>query len=320
MNQKLLEILENNMHQHVSGEAIAQSLHMTRANVWKEIQKLKDLGYSIDSVRNLGYCLNSHSGNISPDYIKRSVDDVSEVHYFESLDSTNTYAKSQPFSANTLILASHQSQGRGRYGRNFYSPSNHGVYMSLVLEPKLELNDVQLVTVCAGLSVCLALETLYGLKPKIKWLNDILLNGKKLCGILTEGEIELETQKFKHCIVGFGINTEHDTHLPDSLSAIYTALNEDTDHLIDKNELIMSVLHQFYTLYNALPDNREALIDAYKHRSMILGKDVTLSTKEGTYKALDITRDGHLVVSDEHQTIHILNSGEVSIKEKINEN
>lgn len=319
MNNTLLEILEHNFNNHISGETIAQTLNMTRANIWKEVQKLKNQGYEIESIRNLGYKLISHNGNISPDYIKRSVPDIRDVRFFDTLKSTNSYAKSHDLQPNTLIIANQQTHGRGRFGRAFYSPHKSGIYMSLVLKPQLELNDIQLITVCAGLAVCLALESEHHVTPKIKWLNDILLGEKKLCGILTEGEIELESQSFRRLIVGIGINTDSDPNVPDTLETIYTALNNDPTHLTDRNALIISVLKYFYELYNALPENRNALIEAYKLRSMILGKQITLSTSDGVYTAHDITRDGHLVVIDALKETHVLNSGEVSVKEHTHE-
>ena len=313
MKQTVLEILETNIHRYVSGEEIASLLCMTRANVWKEVQKLRKIGIEIASCRNLGYKLIDYKGNLSKSVLIQALPYLHDVEIFETLTSTNDYAKAKIVN-NLLILANHQTKGRGRLGRTFYSPKKSGIYMSLTLEPKLDIMDVQLVTICAALAVCLALESLYKLKPKIKWLNDIYLNHHKLCGILTEGEIELESNHFRHIILGIGINTNLADDIPKEISSIYTALSQHISTPIDRNQLIITIINHFYYFYNALPLNRHQLIDLYKQRSNVLGQLITIKNQGNqTYLAEDITPQAHLVVVDKQGIRHELNAGEISL-------
>jgi len=313
MKDTVLGFLEANKDTYISGEQIAKELGMTRANIWKEIQKLKNLGINISSTRNLGYKLENYNGNFSSSLLTVALPQLSKIDIYESITSTNDIAKIN-ITNNRLVIANHQTSGRGRFGRSFYSPNKSGVYMTLTLFPKLELNDVQLVTICAALAVCFALESLYNLEPKIKWLNDIYLDNRKLCGILTEGEIELETNSFRHVILGIGINTVLTDSIPEDIQSIYTALSQHLDVEIDRNQLIIAIINNFYILYNDLPLNRYKLISMYKQRSNVIGKLITIKGKSNeTYLVQDISSNAHLIVVDEQQNRLELNSGEISI-------
>lgn len=311
MKNRILEILELNRDKHISGERIAESLNMTRANVWKEIQKLKQEGLEIESVRNLGYKLTDYANNLSESLILTNSPNLSAVKILSSVDSTNNYAKIHARDTdNFLIVANEQTNGKGRMGRSFFSPDKHGIYASLILKPQLSIVDVQLVTICAALAVSQSLETLYDLKPKIKWLNDIYLGSRKVCGILTEGEIELEMNRFAYLVVGIGINTHSVEKLPQEIESIYTAL----DLEVDRNQLISTIINNFYELYTDLPHNNHSLIDAYKLRSNVLGKSIKIKNKgDDHYLAKDISLEGHLIVLDASGKRIELNSGEISI-------
>lgn len=318
MKNKILEMLESNRGKHMSGEHIATQLNMTRANVWKEIQKLKKDGMEIESVRNLGYKITDYVNNLSESLILSNSPNLTEVKVLDTVDSTNNYAKLHAKEHyDYLVVANEQTDGKGRMGRSFFSPDKHGVYMSLVLRPKLQISDVQLATVCAALAVSQALESLYEINPKIKWLNDIYIANRKVCGILTEGEIELELNRFAYLVVGIGINTHSVEALPQDIASIYTAL----DREVDRNHLISTVINNFYALYNDLPHNRYALIEAYKLRSNVLGKTITIKNKgEERYLAEDISSEGHLIVVDSDGKRLELNSGEISISGVPHEN
>ena len=313
MKQTILEVLEENSNKYISGQEIATRLNVTRANIWKEIQKLKDAGFEISSVRNVGYKLVDYQGNLSKSLILKAIPHIYDVEVFKTINSTNDYAKTKIID-NLLVVADHQSQGKGRMQRSFFSPDKSGIYLSLVLIPKLDIMDVQLVTICAALAVCQALENLYKLEPKIKWLNDVYLDGKKVCGILSEGEIEIETNSFRHIVLGIGINTNCVNDIPEELTSIYTALSQHTSDSINRNQLIIEIVNNFYQYYNSLPTNRYKLINMYKSRSNVLGKHVTIRGKGNeTYFAEDISSQAHLIVVDKDGNRHQLNSGEISL-------
>ncbi|QIK69591.1 biotin--[acetyl-CoA-carboxylase] ligase [Erysipelothrix sp. HDW6C] len=320
MSQSVLDILEANIGEFVSGEAIAQAMMMTRANVWKEVQKLKQQNYEIESVRNQGYALMSLNGNLSRKQILDGLhaDTISSLEYLPSVNSTNTYAKLLAQDSNinnALIVSDEQTGGRGRMGRSFHSPAKHGIYMSFILRPTLELIDVQLLTIAAAVALVRSIKKRLNVNPTIKWLNDIYIDGRKLAGILTEGEIVLETRQYRFVVLGLGINITHDEHLPKDLSAIYTSLEDASHQTIDRNALITNFINEFYAIYHTIPHNRTTLIQEYTSYSNILGRKITIKDEGDTeYEAIDITENGYLRVRDANNQERILNSGEVSIR------
>lgn len=315
----VLEFLEEHPDQFVSGELIANALSMTRANVWKEIQKLKSKNYCIESVRNQGYKLLSRNNNISVSYIESLLNPntLRGIEYLESVDSTNTYAKDLAKDSNlsdVLIVSDNQTAGRGRMGRSFYSPSQNGVYMSFILRPTTHLEDTQLLTLAAAVAVIKSLKQCLDIDAQIKWLNDIYINNQKLSGILTEGEIILESQSYKYLVLGIGINVFTDNDIPDSISNIYTSIDKHTTRAIDRNECVAAITNNFYEIYNSLPDSREKLLDEYRTACFILGEEVWINNDpKQAVTAVDINDQGHLLVKDKHGNERLLYSGEVSI-------
>lgn len=318
MKKTLLEILENNMNSYISGQDIATSLNMTRANVWKEIQKLKNQGYTIDSIRNKGYRLIStndilNSQRIINEMVKFKAD---QVHVFEEIGSTNDFATKlaleNPSLESALIVSNTQSLGRGRRGRSFYSPSNSGIYMSILLRPSLSLLDTQLFTIAAAVSLKNVIYENLNVSTSIKWLNDLYLNQRKVAGILTEGEIELETSSYKHLVIGIGINISNPDCIPEDIRNIYGSISSNIN--IDRNKLIARIYERIMHTLSSLPHSKFQLIEEYKRSSLVLGKLVKLSNfGDRLFKALDISEYGHLIVEDENGEITELNSGEISV-------
>ncbi|HEY4537033.1 MAG TPA: biotin--[acetyl-CoA-carboxylase] ligase [Erysipelothrix sp.] len=325
MEKTVLSILESNQGQYISGQKIGEALHMTRANVWKEIEKLRKEGYHIDSIRNKGYCLLSRNNNLSRSMIRSYLNEntVSDIEILDAIDSTNNYAKkiAQDESIdNYCIITDHQTKGRGRRGRSFYSPDKNGIYLSLILRPQLKVEDAQLITIIAALAVVDAIESCYGIQTDIKWLNDIYLDQKKLAGILTEGEIILENTSYRYLVVGIGINIFYDNNLPEALKDIYTALEVAVGQDLDRDYLAGEIINHFYAYYRKLETDKEAIINQYKTYCFILGQEISIKGKDGKYIARDIDSRGHLIVEDKTGTLQALNSGEISIGGFINEN
>ena len=325
MDKTVLSILENHQGKYISGQKIGDLLHMTRANVWKEIEKLRKQGYQIDSVRNKGYCLISDNNNLSISMIQSVLNKntVSQIEILEAIDSTNNYAKKIAQDSNVTnycIITDYQSSGRGRKGRSFYSPNKNGIYMSLVLRPQLKLQDAQLITIIAALAIVDALESCFGIKADIKWLNDIYLNGKKLAGILTEGEIVLENSTYRYLVVGIGINIFTDKNLPTELKNIYTALDQVIDGTIQRDILIASIINHFYDYYEKLETRKTQTIRQYKKHCFILGQEITVNDDCEKFLAVDISPEGHLMIKDKNGALKALNSGEISIGGFNNEN
>ncbi|MFV0379418.1 MAG: biotin--[acetyl-CoA-carboxylase] ligase [Anaerorhabdus sp.] len=322
MKLLILKMLEENMHEFTSGEVIAKKFGMTRANVWKNIQKLINDGYKIESVSNKGYHLVDYNTNISKSRISTLTNNKVTIEYLESVDSTNNYAKEivkDSDISNHIVISDQQTMGKGRNGRSFYSPSKNGIYMSFILRPQLTLLDTQLLTIAAAVAVVESIKELYEVDTDIKWLNDIYYQNKKLCGILTEGEIILESNSYRYVIVGIGLNVFNDQNLPKELQNIYSSLDTIFKGKIDRNILVATIINNFYELYNNLLENKTFILEKYRNSSIVLDKYITINNDlNKKYLVIDIDDYGHLIVKDESDEIITLNSGDVSIKGDFN--
>lgn len=325
MKNSVLRLLEESMNSYLSGQEIARELNMSRANVWKEVKKLQEQGYEILSQTNRGYSLVSTNGILSEDRISRNFTKIKpqRIVVFETIDSTNnyvnTFAKSNPHIDTALVVSNSQTHGKGRMNRSFYSPGNSGIYMSILLRPVLKIDDVQLITICAALAVQHVIQEHLNIETKIKWLNDIYHKDLKVCGILTEGDIVLESLTYNHVTVGFGINLYKSTRIPDELKGIYGSLSNPDQ--IDRNLFIAKLYERFNILVESIPNHRELIIHEYKKHSIVLGKKVHISSNpELAYTAVDIDMKGQLIVVDDQKNQLSLNSGEVSILKESYEN
>lgn len=246
------------------------------------------------------------------------LDSNCKILVFDTIDSTNSHLKQLAetgISEKTVVIANHQTSGRGRLGRSFYSPSDSGIYMSILLKPDIELKDAVNVTTCAGVAVCLALEKLFKIKPQIKWVNDIFLNGKKICGILTEAVIDANTNKPKFVVLGIGCNIfSPKNEFPKEIADIagFVAENEKS-YGIDRNRVVAEILNVFFELYNEL--GSEKIHTLYKERMFLLGEKVLVLSGEGfEAQVLDVNSDFSLSLKLENGEIFNLNTGEISVR------
>lgn len=322
---KLLQLLEENKGSYLSGEEISQSLSLSRTAIWKAINSLRESGYIIDAVPNKGYCLSTESDILSEQGIRKYLNEECEGLSFTVLQtttSTNTLLKEQAASGaleGTVIIANEQTGGRGRVGRKFFSPSGTGIYFSLLLRPEnySPAKSIEITTM-AAVAVCMAIEEVSGLKPSIKWVNDVFLNGKKICGILTEGSLSLENGYLEYAVLGVGINVYYPSFLefPEELRDIFGAIFE--EKMPDgKNHLVAAFLNAFMHYYHNL--NGSNYHEEYKKRCFVIGKEVTLlsnGVENGSAKVLDVDEECHLVVEYEDGTQGILSTGEISVRVK----
>lgn len=246
---------------------------------------------------------------------------VDEIKLFDEIDSTNTYAKSIAFDENShcvLIAADSQTNGRGRLGRNFYSPFNDGIYMSIAFDfPSLSTLDPGIFTTTAALSVSEALKNICHVETGIKWVNDIFFKGRKISGILTEGIANYKTHSFDRVIVGIGINLFIDREkLPLELSEIVGSVFETKtdDNVLLKNRIIAETVNIFFE--KIFSDDRKSIMNEYRSKSLVIGKNVKVISPNFSYDALvlNIDDDGALIVRNEKGNIERINSGEVSIR------
>lgn len=298
---------------YVSGGQMAEKLKVSRTAIWKVMDQLKAEGAEIESTSRLGYRLVSPPDLFHEGQFLSLVKDCSiswKPQYFEEVDSTNNVAKS--LAANgapegTVIISDHQTAGKGRLGKQFHSPQG-GLYFSAILRPKLPLNDMMAVTACAASAVFNALME-FGITAEIKWVNDLFLNGRKICGILSEGSFNAETLSMDYLIIGIGINLHHDPHLPDELQAIVTDLETETGQKLPRFALCAAVLRHLETLITGIPDH--TFLPIYTEHCMTIGRKVCVHAKNGEAiaTAIGIAEDAGLIVALEDASQETIRTG-----------
>lgn len=322
MKYRILEELKDKRGEYVSGEEISRKLGISRTAVWKYINRLRQEGYGIESQTNSGYRLVESPDALSSYEIQPLLSTKfigRELIYFDSLDSTNIYAKkiaSEDFKDGTVVIAEEQTSGRGRLGRQWVSPKGRGIWMTILLKPDIMPSEASKLTLVSAYAVCRALER-YGLAARIKWPNDIVVNGKKLCGILTEMSADID--EIKYVTVGIGINANLDvSDFGDEIASTATSIKIETGKPVSRKTVVGCVLNEFEYVYEAFIRNGsiEDFLEGYKTRSAVLGKDIRVIYKKEELlgKAVDISAEGHLVIKLEDGSTKEIISGEVSVR------
>ena len=316
----VLKELENNKGDYISGGQLADNLGVSRNSVWKAIKALEKSGYEINAIPNKGYCLAEKNDILSSYSIKQHLKNPHlDISVFSSVTSTNTILKEmaeQGAKEGTVIIAEEQTAGRGRTGKQFYSPKGTGIYISILLRPDIPAEESLFLTTSAAVATARAIEDVSDKRALIKWVNDIYLEDKKTCGILTEGAFNVETGKLDYAIVGIGINVcIPDGGFPDNIKDIATAIfDKQTDSINKRSILIANLLDYFMEYYKDFKS--KSYVKEYIERSMIIGKTITVieGSKTSVAKAIDIDKNCRLKVQFEDGTTKWLSSGEVSTK------
>jgi len=323
VKEKVLAALEAKKGEDISGEALAREIGVSRMAVWKAVKSLKDQGYPIESSTNRGYKLNESSDILSAEgvrvYLNKTAQ-AAELFVFDEIDSTNLEAKRRAIGRGNdaaIIIANSQTLGRGRFGRTFHSPEGCGIYMSILLKPtKEQMAEAVMLTTAAAVAVCRAVNSLSDVSPQIKWVNDIYVNDKKVCGILTEAVADMESGMIESVVIGIGINFKTgEQPLPDEIANIAGAIF-DKKVPISRNRMAAQVVNE---LFDILPDlQTRSFLKEYRERSMLLGKEIVYSRGDQKFSAIaeDIDDDGALVVTFIDGTREALRSGEVSVRPK----
>lgn len=316
----LRELLESNKSVYLSGEEIARRLGVSRNAVWKAIKSLKADGYPIAAAPNRGYCLAAESDVLSDSGIRRYLTGEAQaldLIVYDAVDSTNLVLRKlagEGAPEGTVVIAAEQTGGRGRKGRSFFSPQGTGVYISLLLKPKIAPDDATLITTTAAVAVCGALEALSGKPAEIKWVNDVFMDGKKVCGILTEGSFDMESGQFEYAVLGAGINVYTPTDgFPAQIADIAgSALESPAPDA--KNRAVAEYLNRFLPLYRSLGSAETAA--EYRRRSFVPGREITVLSEAGETpaRALDVDDRCRLVVEYADGRREALSTGEISIR------
>ncbi len=324
MKDLVLRELRESKEEYLSGEELSEKLGVSRTAIWKYIKQLKDLGYSIESFSKKGYKLVPVQDILNEYEIKYGLDTKiigNRIEYFREIDSTNKYAKKVAYEGceeGYLIVANSQTLGRGRLGRTWQSAENKGIWMSIVLKPQIAPQDIHIITLGASIAVSKAIKISTGIETGIKWPNDIILNQKKTCGILTEMNAEVERVNF--IVLGIGINVNQDEQdFDEEIKDKATSLKINTldKKIINRSDIIKEVLLQLEEIYFMIKEGKTSeIINMWKALSVTMGKKVRVESKEYVYigKAVDVLGDGRLIIEcDDGQMREVL-SGEISVR------
>lgn len=321
LKDKVLEILEENRGGRISGADIAKRLGVSRNAVWKAVEELRTDGIEISAARNAGYAIGEDEDSLSVQGIKAVLGETSfDIHTEKVVTSTNTVLKelAQKGAPHGYVLAAEcQTAGKGRLGRSFYSPSGSGIYLSVILRPKMNAEDALFITTSAAVAVARAVETCCGHEkaPQIKWVNDVYLDGKKICGILTEAAIDFESGGLEYAVLGIGVNiTSPEGGFPDDIKNVASSIFGDGKQDNMRNRLAAEILREL----ERLPDGfmSQEILEEYRRRSMLIGQKAYAHFRDGVKPCLVLGVDerARLLVRFEDGSEQALSSGEVSVK------
>ena len=307
--------------EYISGQELCEKFSVSRTAVWKIMKQLKEEGYEIEAVQNRGYRLLTVPDILSKSEIESRLDGGwigKQVYFAEEVDSTNTWGKrlaEEGAPHGTLVVADEQTQGRGRRGRSWQSPKGTNISMTLILRPDLEPARASMLTIVMGLSVAQGLKELLKLPVQIKWPNDAVLNGHKLCGILTEMSAQIDY--INYVVVGTGINVNL-PEVPEELKDIATSLLIETGHRVNRAEVIGAVLRAFARNYESFlaAGDLTGLLNVYNEILANRDRQVRVLDPKEPYEgvALGINARGELLVRKADGSISEVYAGEVSVR------
>jgi len=314
VKEKILDYLDK-QNDYLSGDQISKCLGISRQGLWKHIQELKDSGYEIVAVPHLGYRLESSPDRLFPFEVNRLLHTKfvgKKIYYHDYLASTMDLAMQlgmQNAPGGTLVLAESQTKGRGRLGRNWFSPKYKGIYLSLILRPKILPLASPILTLLSAVSICEAVKNITGLDVQIKWPNDILIHHKKISGILTEMNAELDKVNF--VVIGIGLNVNNEKK---SLIAQASSLKEQLGQTVNRVVLLQELLRRLEENYFLLEDKgNQAIVNKWRNFNLSLGKRVKIycQDKHIEGQAVDIDIDGSLLIRKDSGLVAKVSSGDV---------
>jgi len=319
MKSKILKILRDNRDGYISGENLSGKLGVSRAAIWKHINVLRQEGYNIESITNKGYRLISETDDLNAISLNAMIENIPFLdfaHYFETIDSTNLEAKRYALTNlehEGIIVASEQTSGKGRLGRHWDSEKKSGLWMSMLLRPKIKPESASSLTLVAATAMCEALENLTGLPIGIKWPNDLVCQDRKICGILTE--MSAEFNSLHYIVLGIGVNlkqqifSEELANKATSLSLLGVTLQSK----ILLNEFL-KIFSKYYALF--VKNDMTNVINHHRSHSVTLNREVSIISQNEVRSgyALDISENGSLIIENDKGEKEVVFFGEVSVR------
>ncbi|MFO7951964.1 MAG: biotin--[acetyl-CoA-carboxylase] ligase [Bacillota bacterium] len=308
----ILEVLLQNNNRFLSGAYLSSQLGISRAAVWKHIRTLRQNGYEITAKPNCGYILKGQ-----PDLLQKDLFTDQNIFYYETIDSTNLkcrFLAEDNAAEYSTVIAEKQLQGRGRLGRNWFSPSYSGLWFSMLLRPqKISPEDISAVTLVTSATIAEILNHLYNLPVKVKWPNDLMIGDKKTGGILTE--IKAEPDWIEYLVVGVGINiNQRKTDFPKELAHQATSLAIEGNRDLDRTNLFLELRQELIKAYQTFLNNGFASFrELWRKHNLTLGKKVTVTRHRESFRgyARDLDEKGALLIQDNQNKLHSINYGEI---------
>ncbi|PLR66789.1 MULTISPECIES: biotin--[acetyl-CoA-carboxylase] ligase [Bacillaceae] len=322
LRTRLLQAFSESEGEFLSGQKLSETLGCSRTAVWKHIEDLRSEGYELEAVRKLGYRITHKPDKISGNEIQLGLKTKfmgRHIHFEEVVPSTQKIAHSLAGNGaeeGTIVVADQQTSGRGRLARVWYSPKQTGIWMSLILRPKIPINKTPQLTLLTAVALIQSIEEVTGLTPEIKWPNDILINGKKIVGILTE--LQAEADQVHSVIIGIGMNVNHALdQFPEELQSVATSIAIETGKPSDRAEVIQAILKNFEKLYTSY------LIHGFKPVKLLwesyaisLNKNLIARTLHGAIRgrAAGIDDEGVLLLETAEGKIEKIYSADIEIQ------
>lgn len=319
LRKRLLAAFSENENEYLSGQYLADLIGCSRTAVWKHMEELRKEGFELEAVRSKGYRIVSVPEKVSPNEIALGLKTTTlgkHIHYEDTVESTQKIAlrlSLEGAEEGTVVIAEEQTGGRGRLGRQFYSPKYTGIWMSIILRPTLPPQKAPQLTLVTAVAIVQAIEKITALRPEIKWPNDILINGKKATGILTE--LQAESDRIDSVIIGIGLNVNQKKEdFPEELRSIATSLFIESGKKVNRAELTRQLLLELENLYFLyLKEGFLPIKHLWESYAVSIGKMITARMLNGILrgKALGITEDGVLLMEDEKGEVHQIYSADI---------
>ncbi len=320
LKDDILEVLRNSTD-YCSGQEICERFGVTRTAVWKAVTRLKEEGYQIEARQNRGYRLLTEGDVMNETELREALKDdrfLQDISFFRQIDSTNLEVKrraEQGAEGPLLIVADEQTAGRGRRGRSWSSPPGTSISMSLLLRPKIRPENASMLTLVCALAVAGGIAETTGLETAIKWPNDVVIHGKKICGILTEMNTELG--EIGYVVPGIGINV-NTTEFPEEIRETATSLKIELGETVPRTPVVAAFVRCFAMYYQIFLETEDlsALKPVYEKLLVNKDREVQVLDPAGAWKgvAKGITRTGELIVARDDGTLEEVRSGEVSVR------
>lgn len=305
---------------YISGAALAEKLGVSRNAVWKAVKALEAEGFIIESITSKGYRLSGDSNRLAKELICPLLDTKAigrDITVLDEVDSTNNAAKELASAGaphGSAVAAEMQTAGKGRIGRGFVSPAGKGLYVTTIVRPDFSIEFAPMITAAAACAGAEAVESLCGQPVNIKWVNDLYMNGRKICGILTEASMGLELKSLDYAVIGIGINVRSAKEtLGEELSRIVTSVEDETGIIIDRNVLCARLFHELERFLDKIEDR--SFLEDYRRRELLTGNTITASVGGESIKgrAVGIDDNANLMIKLDSGEIKHLSSGEANL-------